>query len=224
MSEGFKKLKEMVTSKPVMSQFYPSRLTGIETYASDFAKGAVLPQYGKDGRLQPVAFKSKKHLTAEINYDIHEKEMGAIVTAFCEWEHLLKSVESEVTVFTDHKNLEYFNSTKLLTRRQARCAEDLAGYHFKVLYRSGVKYNKPDLLSRRCDHHLGEEGEAAGPEPRLFFYPRQLIMDPMKVADVKVISLQSTFPKRFSDMALKDNHGLVIHKALQDRRSGLDPA
>ena len=37
--------------------------------------------------------------------------MTAIVAAFKEWEHLLMSVHDEITVFSDHKNLEYFNST-----------------------------------------------------------------------------------------------------------------
>jgi hypothetical protein len=41
-----------------------------------------------------------------INYDAHDKEMLAIVTAFKEWEHMLKSVAGEITVYTDHKNLE----------------------------------------------------------------------------------------------------------------------
>jgi hypothetical protein len=65
--------------------------------------------------------------------------MLAIVVAFKEWEHMLKSTASEITVFTDHKNLEYFATTKVLTRRQARWAEHLAEYNFKVVYRPGNK-------------------------------------------------------------------------------------
>ena len=85
----------------------------------------------------------------EINYEIHDKKMWAIVAWFWEWEHLSKSVEGVVMVFTDYKNLKYFNTTKVLTRRQARWAEDLAGYNFKVIYRPGLKNTKPDVLSRR---------------------------------------------------------------------------
>jgi hypothetical protein len=89
--------------------------------------------------------------------------MGAIVAAFREWDHLLKFVELQVTLFKDHKNLQYFNSCKGLTHRQARWAKDLAGYDFKVLYRPGLKNSKPDVLSRRWDHPLGEGGDAEGP-------------------------------------------------------------
>jgi hypothetical protein len=52
----------------------------VETDGSDFAIGAVLSQV-IDGRLHPIAFDSRKMDTAEINYDIHDKELLAIVAA-----------------------------------------------------------------------------------------------------------------------------------------------
>ena len=222
--EAFKRLKELFTSEPVLRHFHPSRRTVVETDASDFAKGAVLSQYGEDGRLHPIAFYSKKHSPAEINYDIHDKEMGAIVASFREWEHLLKSVEGEVMVFTDHKNLEYFNTTKVLTRRQARWAEDLAGYNFKVIYRPGLKNTKPDVLSRRWDHRLGEGGEPAAVVPQMFFRPGQLMMDATAVASVKLISLQSTFLDRLRQAAEMDEQWKAVRRALEDRKTGMDAA
>jgi hypothetical protein len=108
----------------ILVHFFPNRPTIVETDASDFALGAILSQEvpkEEGSGLHPVAFHSRKFKPAEINYDIHDKEMLAIVVAFKEWEHMLKSTESEITVFTDHKNLEYFATTKVLTRRQARC-------------------------------------------------------------------------------------------------------
>jgi hypothetical protein len=51
----------------------------LETNASDFALGAVLSQPDKDGRLHPVAFHSRKFTVVEINYEIHDKELLAIV-------------------------------------------------------------------------------------------------------------------------------------------------
>ena len=200
----FQRLKELFTSEPVLRNFHPSRCIVVETDASDFVKGALLSQYGEDGRLHPIAFNSKKHSPAEINFDILDKEMGAIVASFREWEHLLKSVEGEVMVFTDHKNLEYFNTTKVLTCRQARWAEDLAGYNFKVVYRPGLKNTKPDVLSRRWDHRLGEGGEPAAVVPQMFFRPGQLMMDAAAVASVKLISLQSTFLDRLRQAAEMD--------------------
>ena len=127
-------------------------------------------------------------------------------------------------VFTDHKNLEYFNTTKVLPRRQAHWAEYLAGYNFKVIYRTGLNNTKPDVLSRRWDHRLGEGGEPAEPIPQMFFRPGQLVMDPAKVATIKVIKLQSTFLDRLKEAALKDNHWQAIRQALEEKKTGIDAA
>ena len=59
----------------------------LETDASDLAKGAVLSQFESDKKWHPLAFYSKKFSLAEINYDIHDKEMSAIVDSFKQWEH-----------------------------------------------------------------------------------------------------------------------------------------
>jgi hypothetical protein len=56
---------------------------------------------------------------AKINYEIHDKEMLAIVSAFKEWRRYLEGAAHPISVFTDHKKLEYFTTTKILNRRQA---------------------------------------------------------------------------------------------------------
>jgi hypothetical protein len=63
-----------------------------------------------------------------------------------------------VQVFTDHKNLEYFMTTKVLNRRQARWAQELAGVDFKIYYRKGTSNGKPDALSRRPEHRPEKGG------------------------------------------------------------------
>ncbi|KAH0603149.1 uncharacterized protein H6S33_008153 [Morchella sextelata] len=195
---AFEELKRLFTSAPIRLHFYPSRRTVVETDASDFVKGAVLSQYADDGKLHLVAFYSKKLTSAEINYDIHDKEMGAIVAFFQKWEHMLKCCEQEIAVFIDDKKLEYFNSTKVLNRRQvsrerqARWSEDLAGYNFKVVYRPREKNGKTDVLSRRWDHRLGEGGETPQLEPQIFFRQGQLVLDPAKLAAVRMNQLQNT--------------------------------
>ena len=83
--------------------------------------------------------------------------MLAIVAALKEWEHMQKSCQEEFTVFTDYKNLEYFTSTKVLSRRQARCAEFLSEFWFKVVYRPGHLNTNADVLSRHRDY-ADEEG------------------------------------------------------------------
>jgi hypothetical protein len=52
-----------------------------------------------------------------------------------------------------------------LNRRQARWAQELAGYDFKIFYHPGSANGKPDALSRRSEYHpkrgggSGEENE-----------------------------------------------------------------
>ncbi|XP_044717015.1 uncharacterized protein HRG_09284 [Hirsutella rhossiliensis] len=52
-------------------------------------------------------------------------------------------------IITDHKNLEYFTTTKVLNQRQVRWSEFLSQYNFRIVYRPGSKAIRPDALSRR---------------------------------------------------------------------------
>ena len=58
----------------------------------------------------------------------NDKEMLAIVATLKEWEHMLKSYQGEIVIFTDHNNLMYFASSKVLSRSQARWAEFLTEF------------------------------------------------------------------------------------------------
>ena len=91
----------------------------METDASDYVSAEVMSQH-HDGILHPVAFFSKKHLPAECNYEIYDKELMAIVRCLEEWRSELSSTPHPIKVLSDNRNLEYFMSTKLLNRRQAR--------------------------------------------------------------------------------------------------------
>jgi hypothetical protein len=86
----------------------------VETDASDFALGATLSQIGANKKLHPNAFHARKFSHAEINYKIHNKELLAIVDSFKAWRRYLEGSLHTVQVFTEHKNLEYFMTTKVL--------------------------------------------------------------------------------------------------------------
>jgi len=118
--DAFDTLKEMFTTGPILTHFDDTCPTKLETDASDFALGAVLSQLCEHEKWHPVAFHSRKFSPAQINYDVHDKEMTAIVAAFKEWAYMLMSVDDQILVYTDHMNLEYFNTTMTLNRRQHR--------------------------------------------------------------------------------------------------------
>ena len=58
----------------------------------------------------------------------------------------------------DHQNLEYFTTTKVLNRRQARWVQQLANIDFKIFYRPATKNRKPDALSRRSEYRPEKGG------------------------------------------------------------------
>ncbi|MGB2685899.1 MAG: pol polyprotein, partial [Olleya sp.] len=148
-AEAFEELKKTFTSAPVLAMFDPEQKIVLETDASDYAIGACLSQPGVDGKLRPVAYYSRKLSPAELSYDVYNKEMLAIVVAFEQWRVYLEGSKHTVQVWTDHKNLIYWTTTKMLTRRQVRWTETLAAYNFQIAYRKGSENARADALSRR---------------------------------------------------------------------------
>lgn len=88
---------------------------------------------------------------SEQNYDIYDKELLSNVLAFQDWRVYLEGSTHEVQVIYDHKNLEYFTTTKQLNRRQARWSEMLSAFHFVIQHRPGSMNQRADTLSRRAD-------------------------------------------------------------------------
>jgi hypothetical protein len=80
-SEGtvFQAIKDAVTSKSVLILPDESRPYRLEADSSNFASGAVLLQVGSDEKWHPVAFYSKSLNPVQRNYEIHDKEMLAII-------------------------------------------------------------------------------------------------------------------------------------------------
>lgn len=150
--QAFEELKEKFLSAPILRLFDPELEIRIYTDASDFAIGCCCFQIHKDGKMRPVAFHSRKLTPAELNYDIHDKELMAIVAAFEEWSTWLQGPKYPVTVFSDHLNLTSFLTTKKLNRRQVRWAEELAIYNFKIVHCKGTENGAADALSRRDDY------------------------------------------------------------------------
>ena len=83
----------------------------MEVDASDYATGGMLSMECKDGLWRPVIFLSKSLNETERNYEIHNKEMLAIIRGL---ENLLKGAQSKFEIWTDYKNLEYFMKAQKL--------------------------------------------------------------------------------------------------------------
>ncbi|MBW0494952.1 hypothetical protein O181_034667 [Austropuccinia psidii MF-1] len=139
-------LKESFTTAPILSNFNPSLPTILETDASYYALGAVLRQVNDSGK-HPIEFDSCKLLPAELNYEIHDKELLGIVLALKSWRDFLLSLSNSFEVLTYHSSLQYFMSSKVLDCCQAHWAEYLSESHFTITYHPGRLDTLPDSLS-----------------------------------------------------------------------------
>jgi hypothetical protein len=147
MEKAFVDLKERFTTAPILSHYSPERQSIVEIGTSDFELGAVISQKSSDNKLYPIAYHSHKCSPAEINYEIHDKELLAVADSFKIWQKYLEGARLPVLVYTDHQNLEYFTTTKVLNRRQARWAQDLARHRFQNLL-------LPRVTKRQAGHTL----------------------------------------------------------------------
>ena len=157
----FQQLKTAFTSAPVLRHFDPDLETIIETDASDYVTSGILSQKHLESDklvLHPVAFISEKMSPAECNYGIGDKELLAIMLALEKWHMYLHQLPRPFTIITDHHNLQTFTTKALLSRRQARWAQELAQYDFKIVFRPGAQNGKADALTRRSGD-LPEEGD-----------------------------------------------------------------
>src|SRR5437588_10212915 len=166
---AFDALIKAFTSPPILKHFDPTKEIILETNASNFAIRCVLSQKW-EGTLHPVAFQSHKMEKAERNYEIHDKELLAIVTAFKVWHHHYHGSQFPIQVITDHNNLRYFMTTTKLNQRQVYWAEKLAQYDFQINYWPGKSGGKPDALSRRPEYAEGGGEENSKPllSPEIF--------------------------------------------------------
>ncbi|MBW0582452.1 hypothetical protein O181_122167 [Austropuccinia psidii MF-1] len=153
----FHQLKEAFNIAPILSHFDTSLPTIVETDGSDYAMGAVLSQISDSGK-HPMAFDRRRLLPDEFNYEIHDKELLGIVWALKRWQAFLLSLSSSFEVLTNHSSLQYFISSKVLTRHQARWDEFLSEFHFSITYLPGCFATLPDALSRWDNVYL-ERGE-----------------------------------------------------------------
>ena len=112
--EAFESLKRAFTS-PILAHVDPKKGFILKVDVSDVALGSVLSQTGDDGQLHPIAFHSRKFEAAEINYEIHDKELLAIVDSFQQWRHFLEGSSQQIIVYNDHKNLTYFQNARVLS-------------------------------------------------------------------------------------------------------------
>ena len=120
--KAFDELKQVFTTKPVLAVSNLDKEFRVEADASNYATGGVLLIKCSDKKWRPVAFISKSLSDTERNYEIHDKEMLAVIRCLEVWRHFLEGATIKFEIWTDHKNLKYFMKAQKLNRRQVRWA------------------------------------------------------------------------------------------------------
>jgi hypothetical protein len=104
--DSFMKLKELVTSAPVLVLPDDDLLFQLEADGSGIATGAVLSQQShNDNAWHLVTFLSKALNPVDQNYEIHDTKMLTIIRGLEEWRYYLKGARHPVEIWTDHKIL-----------------------------------------------------------------------------------------------------------------------
>jgi len=88
--KAFDELKKVFTSKPVLAALDLDKEFRIEADASNYATGGVLSMKCSDEKWRPITFILKSLSDTERNYEIHDKEMLAVVRCLEAWRHFLE--------------------------------------------------------------------------------------------------------------------------------------
>ena len=143
---SFIKIKQALTTEPVLSLPNPDKPFFISTDASDTAIGAILEQEDDQKRRHPVAYESRKLKDAEQKYPVHERELLAIIHSLQVWRVYVYG--NHVTIYTDHQPLKWIQTQPHLSPRQARWMEILEEYHYTINYKPVKENTGADALSR----------------------------------------------------------------------------
>lgn len=225
--QAFDKLKTSLLSIPTLCHFNPEYYTKLETDSSDGVVAGVMSQLHPDGKWYPCAFYSKALSGSELNWEIHDKELFAILQAFDKWRAELTSTRHRIQVYTDHRSLEYFMTTKVLNARQARWAEVMAPFNFRIEYTPGKSNERADILSRR-EQDLGNlKSVQADNRSRTLLGPARL-HDRIN-ADLAVKFISSHTPAATSIATIRSDQDIMdlgslelIEALLQENRNSFE--
>jgi len=103
-------------TRPVLAAPDLDKEFRVEADTSNYATGGVLSMKCSNGLWRLVAFISKSLSDTERNYEIHDKEMLAIVRCLEAWRHFLEGIIIKFEIWIDNKNLEYFMKAQKLNR------------------------------------------------------------------------------------------------------------
>jgi transposase InsO family protein len=170
---SFDRLKEALTSPPILAMPVDGEEFVLDTDASNFAIGAVLSQV-QNGVERVVAYGSRALDRREQNYCVTRKELLAVVYFMRLFKQYLLGARFRVR--TDHAALSWLKRTPDPIGQQARWLEQIEEFDFVIEHRSGNRHGNADALSRRacikpeclCELRCNSEQEPYGDDSPTF--------------------------------------------------------
>ena len=104
---------------------------------------------------RPAGFLSKKFMSTQHNYHMHEHKTLVVLEALMKWED--KLLGRKFMVVTDHKGLEYFKTQPNLSPRQTRWREYLSRFNYNTIHIDGTWNQVADSLSHYYDYNTIED-------------------------------------------------------------------
>jgi len=150
---------------------------------------------------------------AECNYDLHDKELLAIVKALKEWRRYLKGSGQHFRDLTDYQHLIRFTTTKELTRRQIRWSEVVSGFDFKIEYRPGKEGSKHDALTRR-KADMPQEGDERLTQKERILLPKEKYYD-TSIQEMETMRFEETSYEELRNEMARNEEIQTIRKALE---------
>ena len=151
-TQAMDKLAQVVAANPVLQRLDYEQPYFLKVNTSQFATGAILSQKDERGWLHLIGSISHSFTPAERNYDIHDRELLAIIHGLRARCHILLSSPHVIMIHTDHKNLTYYWHAWRIAQWVAQYLGELADYNFILVHRPGTS-NKADHLSRHPDYN-----------------------------------------------------------------------
>ena len=96
--KAFEELKKKFITELVLVTPDLDKEMRVEADASDFVMGRVLSMKGEDEKWKLVAYISKLLNEAKRNYEVHDKEMLAIIRCLEAWRHFLKGAKDRFEI------------------------------------------------------------------------------------------------------------------------------
>ena len=118
--QAFQKIKKKFKEKSILIHFDYEKSAIINTDASERAMRAQLQQIDDQEWKWLIACYAQKLTLTEQWYDVHDREMLAIVEVLEWWRAYLQEAKHQTIIKSDHKNLQYFMTIKKLNEQQAQ--------------------------------------------------------------------------------------------------------